>query len=143
MEMLAVRKRCVATRLRKAISVLITMGQMGVLPQTARWILGSSLIFLEKPGKDTPRPIRCGEWMRKVIAKSLIRDNKVHINALMRRLSQFGVALPGGAEALYHARATMEAAGAAGLMGEFAMGGCGPRELLRKLRVAIHSLRLR
>ena len=29
----------------------------------ACWILGSNVTFLEKAGKETPRPIRAGEWL--------------------------------------------------------------------------------
>ena len=112
--MLAVRKRCVASRLRKAIGRFIRVGQRGALPDAARWILGSSVAFLEKLGREAPRPIRSGEWLRKTVAKSLLRDHRMRIRALMIQLGQYGVALPGGGEALFHGRATIEEVAAGG-----------------------------
>jgi hypothetical protein len=89
------------------------------LPDSCRWILGSSAIFLTKPGKETPRPIRCGEWLRKAIAKVLLRRNRGKIRRRMVELMQFGVQTPGGCEALYHARMTIEEVASKGELGDF------------------------
>ena len=115
-EMLSVRRRCVANRLLRAIGRAVEMGLGGVLPDAARWILGSGVTFLEKPGKDEPRPIRAGEWLRKVIGKTLINRHRKTIRKVMVSLRQFGVALPGGAEALFHARETVEAMARSGTL---------------------------
>ena len=67
-EMLRCPRRAVARRLRRPLGLAIQRGSEGMLPPTFRWMLGSSVTFLSKPGKDDPRPIRAGEWLRKVIA---------------------------------------------------------------------------
>jgi hypothetical protein len=107
-DMLGVRRRCVANRFLRAIGRAVDLGLRGELPEAARWILGSGVTFLEKPGKDAPRPIRAGEWLRKVISKSLLNRHRKQIQKLMISLHQFGVAMPGGCEALFHARDTIE-----------------------------------
>eukprot|EP00973_Karenia_brevis_P077950 10829442-Karenia_brevis.AAC.1 len=81
--MMTVRKRAVARRLRRLLGQVIRRGASGTLPRECRWILGSTLVFLEKPGKSAPRPIRSGEYFRKIVAKALIRDNKKQIQQLM------------------------------------------------------------
>ena len=56
--------------------------------------------------------------MRKTIAKSLLRDHRAKIHQRMFAFGEYGVALPGGAEALFHARATVEEElASAGLLG--------------------------
>eukprot|EP00972_Heterocapsa_arctica_P051542 7583033-Heterocapsa_arctica.AAC.1 len=74
------------------------MAAKGELPNALRWILGSSAIFLKKPGKITPRLIRRGECMAKSSAKAVLRDNKTAILQHMVKLHQYGVAIPGGSE---------------------------------------------
>ncbi|CAK0827867.1 unnamed protein product, partial [Prorocentrum cordatum] len=51
-EMLAVRKRGVANRLYRALGRFIALGQIGALPASARRILGSAAMFLDKPGRE-------------------------------------------------------------------------------------------
>ena len=63
-DMLSVRLKCVSNRLLRNIGQAVNRALDGTLPKAARWILGSGITFLEKPGKDTPRPIRAGEWLR-------------------------------------------------------------------------------
>ena len=77
--MLRARKRCVTGRLRRMWRRFLDLARAGLLPESARWILGSDVMFLEKPGKPAPRPIRKGETLAKDVAKSLIRDHKVKI----------------------------------------------------------------
>ena len=78
-ECLAIRKRLVANRLLRLLGELIRRGLDGSLPDTARWILGSNVTFLEKPGMETPRPIRACEWLRKIIGKSLMLKHRAAI----------------------------------------------------------------
>ena len=105
-DMLNIRKRCVANRFLRATGHAVDLALSGSLPDAARWILGLGVTFLEKPGNEAPRPIRAGEWIRKVIGKTLLkRHRKSERNPQIDGISlhQFGVALPGGAEALFHA----------------------------------------
>jgi hypothetical protein len=101
-------RRAVAIRMGRMLRELMTRGASGDLPKEAKWILSSSLTFLDKPGKAAPRPIRAGEYWRKIITKSMIKSLKNKIQALMIKFGQYGVALPGGAEAAFHARFALE-----------------------------------
>ncbi len=114
--MLSVRRRSVANRLLQLIGEAIRRGLDGSLPEAAKWILGSVVTFLEKPGGDVPRPIRAGEWLPKVIGKSLLLKHRKRILKLMIDLHQYGVAIPGGTEVLFHARGTMEQLAKAGTL---------------------------
>ena len=107
-ELLSIRRRSVANRLLRLIGEAVKRGLEGSLPPAARWILGSGMTFLEKPGKDAPRPIRAGEWLREVIGKSLLLRHKAVLAKLMVELHQYGVAMPNGTEILFHARDTVE-----------------------------------
>jgi hypothetical protein len=113
-ELLSVRKRSVANRLLRLLGDAIRAGLEGALPPAARWILGSGVTFLEKAGKEAPRPIRAGEWLRKVIGKSLLLKHKDTIIKLMFELHQYGVNMQGGTEILFHARDTIEELARAG-----------------------------
>ena len=95
-EFMGVRKRSIATRLGKLLARIVELGVKGALPPTLRWILHSALVYLEKLGKDTPRPIRCGEFLRKYIAKNFIKEHRPQIQQRMIQCSQYGVALQGG-----------------------------------------------
>eukprot|EP00972_Heterocapsa_arctica_P111667 16427416-Heterocapsa_arctica.AAC.1 len=50
-DLMIVRKKCVTRRLKKALSSFFSKAGKGELPNEMRWILGSSAMFLEKPGK--------------------------------------------------------------------------------------------
>eukprot|EP00972_Heterocapsa_arctica_P058738 8659726-Heterocapsa_arctica.AAC.1 len=97
------------------------MAGKGELPTKLRWILGSGGMFLEKPGKEVHRLIRSGEYWAKSCAKACLRDNRTAILKLMIKLHQYGVATPGGTEALFHGRATVEEVAKTGVMGELAI----------------------
>ena len=114
--MLASRKRCMKRRLLRLLERAIERGIEGTLPEAMRWILGSTAAFLDKPVRDVPRPIRSGEWFRKAIAKVLLRRHRAKIRQTMLALQQYDVMIPGGAEALYHARATIEEAAEQGTL---------------------------
>jgi len=94
-------------------------GSEGTLPASLRWILCSPSPFLDKPNQDEPRPIRCGEWLRKVIARFFLERHRPKIRQTMLRLRQYGVMIPGGAEALYHAFSTTEELAQTGKLGSF------------------------
>ncbi len=55
----------------------------GTLRETARWNFSSQLIVLAKLGKEVPRPIRAGEYWRKVVAKVALKRHlpQIHIRA--------------------------------------------------------------
>ena len=75
-EALMVRNRATHKRLLRAVAKLGDLGGAGELPDEARWILDSRVVFLKKPGTDTPRPIRIGEVWRRLVAKTLIADTR-------------------------------------------------------------------
>ena len=95
-ELLSVRKHALRRRLFKLLERAIERALEGTLPDAARWILDTSVVFLEKEGRDTARPIRPGEWLRKVIDKVLLRRHQTKVRKLMMQSGQFGVAIPGG-----------------------------------------------
>ena len=96
-------------------------GLDGMLPETAKWILLTQLTFLSKPASDTPRPIRCGDHLRRMVGKRLLIKFGGRIRRLMLKMLQFGVAMPGGGEALIHARATVEDMAGLGQLGAIAI----------------------
>ena len=88
---------------------------------------GSSVRELRfwKTEKDTPRPIRAGEWLRKVIGNSLLSRHRDAIMKLMFELHQYGVAMPGGTEVLFHARDTIKELARLGLLPPIAIVDVG------------------
>jgi hypothetical protein len=58
----------------------------------------SQLTLLDKPGSYTPRPIRAGNYLRRVVGKRLLLDFAPRIRRLMLKFLQFGVAMPCGCE---------------------------------------------
>ena len=111
-EALLARRRSVTSRLLRAIAQLVRAARTGALPSSAHWICDSRLVFLRKPGTDTPRPIRVGELWRRVTAKRFADDVRRDAQKLLASHHQCGVALPGGAEALIHLRRNLEEAAA-------------------------------
>ena len=109
-ELVAVRDRRVANALLAAIGRFVEAAATGALCDAARWILESRVIFLRKKTGPAPRPIRVGELWRRVIGKRLVDDNREKVNRICLSLRQFGVAVPGGAEALIHFRTLLEQA---------------------------------
>ena len=107
-EMLSIRQRGVANRLYRAIDALRQSGERGTLPNCAKWILASRLVFIKKKKGPAPRPIRVGEVWRRLIAKGLVHEQRSQIQAFTLKCRQMGVAMPGGAEALIHLRAVAE-----------------------------------
>ena len=74
----------------------------------ARWIKRTRLVFLEKKGSAKPRPVRIGELLRSTVAKRMQRQTAPRLRQTFRNYRQWGVAMPGGAEALVHWRSTVE-----------------------------------
>ena len=111
-EALTAKRRSVTNRLLRAIAELSRLGRAGELPASTRWLLDSKVVFLPKPGSDTPRPIRVGEVWRRLIAKRMVSDQREKLQRLFLAHRQCGVGLPGGAEALIHLRRCLEQAAA-------------------------------
>ena len=107
-ELCGVRNRVVAARVLKGIAALVRRAAAGDLPPGAAWLRDSRIAFLKKEGKAEPRPIRVGEVWRRLIGKGLIDDNRGRIEQFCESVRQFGIGTPGGAEALVHARDTVE-----------------------------------
>jgi len=59
--------------------------------------------------------------MRKVISKLRLKRHRQKIRKKMLEFMQFGVQMPGGCEALYHARATVEDCAASVQLGDIAI----------------------
>ena len=85
-----------ANRYFRLLNRFIDEAIAGSLPETCRWILASQATFLSKPGSDVPRPIRAGEFLRRLVGKQILRRFGPRIKQVMAAAAQFGVALPGG-----------------------------------------------
>lgn len=109
-EALLAPRRSVMSGLLRAVARLVVAGHSGSLPPAAGWLTQSRLVFLRKPGTETPRPIRVGEVWRRLVAKRLVADNRTSLQQLLVRSRQCGVALPGGADVLVHLRRCLEEA---------------------------------
>ena len=70
----------------------------------------SRLVYIAKKTGIVPRPIRVGEVWRRLISKHLLHRHETKVRKVMVEAAQFGVSMPGGAEALVHTRETIEAA---------------------------------
>ena len=107
---LSAQPRATASRLLRAISEFYEVASAGGLLDHCRWILGSKLVFLRKKSGVKPRPIRIGEFWRRVIAKKLVQVNGAATRKVFARARQFGISVPGGAEGLAHFRTCFEEA---------------------------------
>ena len=92
---MAVRRRPLVSRAWRALSAVHMLAREGRLPDSARWILRTRLVFLEKPGSSTPRPIRIGEFLRSSMTKRLVRDS--HTSQKGRRGDDGKAHTPGSA----------------------------------------------
>ena len=81
-----------------------------MLADHCRWLLGSKLVYLRKKKGTKPRPIRIGEFWRRVIAKKLVQSNASVSRKIFAQARQFGISILGGTEALIHFRTCLEAA---------------------------------
>ena len=101
-ELLACRSRQVANRLCRAMGAVQQKIKAGALIDEARWIKRTRLFFLEKKGSAKPRPVRVGEFLRGTVTKRVQRQAAPRLRWTFRNYHQWGVAMPGGAEALVH-----------------------------------------
>ena len=104
------RPRAVATQLGRAIALLHDTAMQGHLSDHSRWLLDSKLVYLRKKTGAAPRPIRAGELWRRVVAKKAAHGVREQVRALFLRSRQFGIAIPGGADAMVHFRTAVEEA---------------------------------
>ena len=74
-ELLACGNKRVAREFARNIGKFVAAASGGHLPEEARFILDSRLVYLRKKHGKVPRPIRVGELWRRVIAKRLVFDN--------------------------------------------------------------------
>ena len=90
------------------------------MAEEGRWLTYPRLIYLQKRrGElilDTPCPIKVGEVLRSAAAKRTLRTHEQALAPTLIRMRQYGVLLPGGAEALAHWRAIVEEAAKAGVI---------------------------
>ena len=73
-------------------------------------MLNSRLVYIAKKIGSVPRPIRVGEIWKRLISKHLLHRHEAKVRRVMVEAAQFGVSMPGGAEALVHTCETIEAA---------------------------------
>ena len=108
--MLKSKRRRAVNRLLRAIGEAETMAANGTLPPAGwAWIMNSRLVYIAKKTGSVPRPIRVGEVWRRLISKHFLHRNETKVRKVMVDAAQFGVSMPGGAEALVHTRETIEA----------------------------------
>ena len=105
-DMLNCGRRRVANRLLRALQVTEALAAAGRLPDAWRWMLDSRLVYIKKKGSATPRPIRVGELWRRVISKWLLHRHVPTVREAMLKNHQYGASVPGGREAVVHARRT-------------------------------------
>ena len=70
--------------------------------------MDSRLIYISKKSRVVPRPICVREIWRCLISKNLLHRHEAKIRRCMVQACQFGVSMPGGAEALVRTRETIE-----------------------------------
>ena len=108
-ELLAVRQRRTARRLRCTLGLLLDAIASGSVLEEGRWLTYSRLIYLQKKrGElilDTPRPIKVVEVLRSAAAKRTLRKHEQALLPTLICMRQYGVSLPGGTEALRSALA--------------------------------------
>ena len=109
--MLKSKRRRAVNRLLRAIGEAENLAANGTLPPAGwAWIMKSRLVYIAKKTGSVPRPIRVGEVWRRLISKHLLHRHETKVRKVMVEAAQFGVSMPGGAEALVHTRETIEAA---------------------------------
>jgi hypothetical protein len=109
-----IRQKREARRLARAMLKVQRLAAAGDLPDAARWLTHTRLIFLEKPGRDLPRPVRIGEFLGSSMAKKALQKASPRLRPIFREMHQWGLAMPGGAEALVHWRETIKSQALAG-----------------------------
>ena len=107
-DLLGCTRRRSVNRLLRALAETERLADRGLLPRCWNWLLGSRLVFLHKRSGSKPRPVRVGEVLRRMIAKRSLHQQLPKIRQAMLDAHQYGVAIPGGAEILVHARDVIE-----------------------------------
>ena len=110
------RPRRLVSRLAQAFSRLQVKGEESSLSDDARWLLRTRLIFFEKNGSNRPRPIRIGEFLRALVCRRLLQKHANEFTPALVAMRQWGVRVPGGAEALVHRRGCVEELARAGII---------------------------
>ena len=93
---LRIKRKCVVDRLLRVLETFLGRALGGDLRCRAHWVLHSQLTFLCKPGSDTPRPIRAGDHLRRLVGKHLLVKFGARIRKVVLGFLQFGVAVLGG-----------------------------------------------
>ena len=106
-DLLACPRRRATRRLLALLSRLQSEAASGRLPQCMNWLLRTRVVYIGKKGSSKPRPLRVGEFLRRVISKRELFKQRPQIMRRMLAARQFGIALPGGAECLIHWRAAI------------------------------------
>ena len=75
-EALANPRRIIRNALFKSLDYVINTATRGDLPEAARWILESRLVYLKKKASLTPRPVRIREVLRRMVGKRLKLDSQ-------------------------------------------------------------------
>ena len=70
------RQKAISRRLRRLHNVVVPRAADGTLLFSFRWILGSSSTFLVDPSKDVLRPIRLGEGLSNIVAKTCLSGHR-------------------------------------------------------------------
>lgn len=115
-EIIGVKRRRIAARATRALAQVIDAIEAGRLCEEARWVTRSRSIYLTKKVGNEPRPIKCIEVLRSANAKRLMRQHAAGLRPTLLEMHQWGISLPGGAEALVHWRSTVEEAARDGLI---------------------------
>ena len=99
-DMLACSRKACTMRFLRVLATLIQKGEAAELPQCLDWLRDSRLVFLAKKKSAKPRPVRIRELWRRVIAKRVLALSHALVQQRLLERRQFGVAIPGGVEAL-------------------------------------------
>ena len=98
--MLKSKRRRAVDRLLRAIGEAENLAASGTLPPAGwSWMMNSRLVYIAKKIGSVPRPIRVCEIWRRLISKHLLHRHEAKVRRVMVEASQFGVSMPGGAEA--------------------------------------------
>ena len=106
--MLKCQRRRAVDRLLRAIADAENMAASGTLPPEGwSWIMDSRLVYIAKKSGTVPRPIRVGEIWRRLISKHLLHRHEAKVRRVMVEACQYGVSMPGGAEAFVYTLETI------------------------------------
>ena len=106
-DMLSVPRRRDANRLLRALTQLHNAIDEGRLCDEARWLTRTRLCWQRKKN-NKPRPIKMGEFLRSCYAKRVVHSHRAKLRTAFLGMHQWGVGLPGSAEALSHWRGLVE-----------------------------------